>query len=98
MKTSDPLASRVFTIAVSISIVLCSLSVLIFSISHNNPVKADNMVPDEKTQLEMPWDENLKGAVALGIVNNTGYFVIWGNPENILYKVDLQKARDWYAD
>ena len=43
------------------------------------------------------WDENLRGGVGLGIKDNTGYFVVWGNP-NKFYKVDLTKATDWYDE
>ncbi|MDZ4844269.1 MAG: hypothetical protein SH857_01825 [Chitinophagales bacterium] len=98
MKTSDPLASRILTIAVSISIVFCSLSLLIFSIGSAQAVKAESVVSNEKTQHNLPWDETLKGGVGLGTVNNTGYFVVWGTLNNMLYKVDLAKARDWYAE
>ncbi len=98
MKTSDPIASKMLTIAVSISLILCSLSLLIFTIGNVNSVRAENSIADEKAQHKTPWDENLKGSVGLGIVNNTGYFVIWGSQNNMLYKVDLTKARDWYAD
>lgn len=98
MNTSPLFASKIFTVAVSISIVLCSLSLLLFSINHISAAKAENSGFAEKAACAAPWDEGLKGAVGLGIVNNTGYFIVWGAPSNMFYKVDLSKARDWYAD
>lgn len=91
MKSLDNFSKTVLTIAFSISMVLCSLSLLIFSFSSVPTATATEFKPETK----IPWDDGLRGAVGLGIKDDMGYFVIWGNP-NTFYKVDLSKARDWY--
>lgn len=96
MKTLDPLSKSIFTISVSLAILMLSISILLFAISSLPTVQAEAS-PKMHEPMTSPWDEALRGAVGLGIVNNTGYFIIWSNP-NKLYKVDLANARDWYLD
>ena len=76
-------------VCLGLSMVLCGASLLLFSINH---AKA------EATVKPAPWDENVRGAVGLGIDKNTGYFVVFGRPGNAFYKVDLTKAKDWYSE
>ena len=96
MKTSNSFSSVIFTIAVSISIVLCSASLLIFSISNMPFAKAEaNSLPGANHPA--PWDNELRGAAGLGILNDTAYFVVWSNP-NVLYKAAISTAEDWYKN
>ena len=81
----------------SISIVLCSLSLLIFSISHTPFVRAETGSIPEKVDHVSPWDPDLRGAAGLGIVNDTAYFVVWAT-HNTLYKASIRTAKDWYKD
>ena len=95
MKTINSPASKILTVAVSISIVLCSLSLLIFAVGQFMPfAKAEtNNQPEER--MAAPWDTELRGAAGLGIVKDTAYFVVWSNP-NTLYKASIRAAKDWY--
>ena len=95
MKTLDPLSKKIFAISISLSIVILSTSLLLFSISSLPTVQAESS--DILNNRTAPWDDGLRGAVGLGIISNTGYFVVWGQP-NKLYKVDLTDARNWYLD
>jgi hypothetical protein len=95
MNTSSVTSSRIFTVAVSISLVLCSLSLLFFSISVTPTVKAE--INSAETLSPAPWDTELRGAVGLGISKDTAYFIVFSQP-NRLYKASVSKARDWYMD
>lgn len=96
MKTLDPLSKRILIISVSLSMLILSISLLVFTLSTLPTVQAESTV-EHHERTTPPWDDGLRGAVGLGIVDHTGYFVIWGKP-NKLYKVDLANARDWYLD
>ena len=74
-----------------VSTVIIASAGLIFILNSSFTATAADGPADEEI-----WDDGLRGAVALGIKDNTGYFVVWGNP-NLFYKVELDKAQDWYA-
>ena len=89
------LSSKILTFSFSLSIILCSLSLLIFSIGSLTEAKAE--IKDVQfSKTASPWDDNLRGAVGLGIAKDTAYFVVWGNP-NLFYKAAINKAEDWYT-
>ena len=95
MNNPNYFKSKFFSVALGISMVLCSLSLLVFSISQTPLAKAEaSFVPPSSSA---PWDNELRGAVGLGIAKDSAYFVVWGNP-NVFYKVSLKAARDWYKD
>jgi hypothetical protein len=84
----DRLSQRILASLLGTSAVIIASAALIFTLNHSfTATAADNPV----------WDDGLRGAVGLGIKDNTGYFVVWGNP-NLFYKVDLNKAQDWYGE
>lgn len=82
-------------VAFGCSALMLSASALVASIKWVNPAHAEEFDPQKA--LPRSWDDGLRGAVGLGIKDNSGYFVIWSQP-NQFYKVDLSKARDWYDD
>lgn len=97
MKSLDVVSQRIMSVCVGLSLVLVSAAILIFSVSsvHTAQAAPEHAIPLEESNL--PWDASVRGSVGLGIVNNTGYFVVYSNP-NMLYKVDLSEARNWYDD
>jgi len=91
MNIHDAFNKRILTISFGISMVLCSASLLVFSFTYLNAAHA---MPKDPVNMA-PWDTELRGGVGLGVVKDTGYFVVWAKP-NKLYKVDLKSAQDWY--
>lgn len=90
---SDKISQRILASFLGLSIFLCSVAVAVFALQYVGKAQANELNLSEN----MAWDENLRGGVGLGIEDNVGYFVIWGNP-NKFYKVDLEKATDWYSE
>lgn len=88
----DKLSQRILATLLGTSTLLFASAALIFTINTSFTATAEDLPND----LEV-WDNGLRGAVGLGIKDSTGYFVIWGSP-NKFYKVDLNKAQDWYAE
>ena len=90
-----PFSSTILQLSVSFSIVLCSVSLLLFTLNLMPNTKAAPMNLTEENVI--PWDPDLRGAAGLGIVNDTAYFVVWANP-NTLYKASIHSAKDWYKN
>lgn len=91
---NDVWNQRILTISIACSILLLSGSLFIASVKWSGHLQADVWQPDANATA---WDDNLRGAVGLGIHNDFAYFVIWSQP-NQFYKVELSKARNWYDD
>ena len=90
---SDKISQRIFASFLGCSMFLLSAGLVLLVTQQIIPAQADEFDLSESKM----WDETLRGGVGLGIKDNTGYFVVWGNP-NRFYKVDLAKADDWYSE
>jgi hypothetical protein len=90
----DQWAQRILAISLGCSALLLSASLFVATTGWSGRLQANEWQPDAKTAT---WDDNLRGAVGLGIHDNFAYFVIWSQP-NQFYKVELSKARNWYDD
>ncbi len=89
--------SNFLKVSFGISMLVCSFSLLFLSMGTSTHARAEQMSVADKNIQPLPWDSELRGAVGLGIVKDTAYFVIWGNP-NTLYKASIKSARDWYKE
>lgn len=94
MIINDKWGQRILATTLGISALMMGSALLVASVKWTGHVHAEDWQP---TEVAAPWDDSLRGAVGLGIKDNTGYFIIWSQP-NQLYKVDLSKARNWYED
>jgi hypothetical protein len=90
---SDKLSQRIIASFLGLSILLVSGALVLFLAQSPFTAQAEEL----DLSANIAWDESLRGGVGLGIKDNTGYFVVWGNP-NQFYKVDLTKATDWYSE
>ena len=90
---SDKISQRIFATLLGSSAFLLSLSLVVFLTQQIAPAQAEEFNLEGNAE----WDQSLRGGVGLGIVDNTGYFVIWGDP-NKFYKVELDKATDWFSE
>jgi hypothetical protein len=90
---SDKISQRIFASFLGCSVFLLSGAIVLLMTQQIIPAQAEEL--DLSTS--KMWDETLRGGVGLGIKDNAGYFVVWGNP-NKFYKVDLTKADDWYSE
>lgn len=90
---TDKISQRILATFLGSSAFLLSVAFVLLLTQQIIPAQAEEL--DLNTNAA--WDENLRGGVGLGIKDNTGYFVVWGNP-NQFYKVDLTKATDWYSE
>jgi hypothetical protein len=91
---NDKISQRILAASLGISAILLSVSCFVFATDQTGMANAEDI---SKLELNADWDTELRGGVGLGIVDGTGYFVVWAQP-NKLYKVDLAKASDWYAE
>lgn len=87
---TDKLSQRILASLLGVSAIIIASAALIFTLNTSFTATAAGSPTESKV-----WDDGLRGAVALGIKDNTGYFVVWGNP-NLFYKVELDRAKDWY--
>ena len=92
--TVDKISQRIIASSIGLSAVLLSLSLVIFATNQTGAVQAEDF---DKLEMRSDWDTELRGGVGLGVVDGTGYFVVWAQP-NKLYKVDLDKATDWFSE
>lgn len=90
---SDKISQRILASFVGGSLFMLSTALVLGLTQQIIPAQADELDLSESKV----WDDNLRGGVGLGIKDNTGYFVIWGNP-NKFYKVNLSMADDWYEE
>ncbi|MCF8460999.1 MAG: hypothetical protein K9G46_09755 [Flavobacteriales bacterium] len=90
---TDKISQRILATFLGCSAFLLSAALVLLLTQQIIPAQADEL--DLSTNAA--WDETLRGGVGLGIKDNTGYFVVWGSP-NQFYKVDLTKASDWYSE
>jgi hypothetical protein len=90
----DHVSQRILAVTIGCSALLLSGALFVLSVKWVGTAQAEELVPQAKLT---PWDETLRGAVGLGIKDSTAYFVIWSQP-NKFYKVDLDKAVDWFED
>lgn len=90
---TDKISQRIFASFLGGSAFLLCAAFFLFMMQQIAPAHAEEFDLNAKPL----WDDNLRGGVGLGIKNDTGYFVVWGNP-NKFYKVDLTKASDWYDE
>ena len=90
---TDKISQRILASFIGLSGFLLSAALVVGLTQQIIPAQADEFdLSDSKM-----WDDNLRGGVGLGIKENVGYFVVWGNP-NKFYKVDLTKADDWFEE
>ena len=89
---NDKLSQRILASLLGFSAVILAAAALILSLNTTMTAQA----AEEPAEAPI-WDDGLRGAVGLGIQDSTGYFIVWGNP-NLFYKVDLNKAKDWYSE
>lgn len=94
MLFKDHLSQRILAITIGCSALLVSGALLVISVKWVGTAQAEEWSPQARVA---PWDETLRGAVGLGIKDSTAYFVIWSQP-NKFYKVELDKATDWFED
>ncbi|MCF8277333.1 MAG: hypothetical protein K9J17_11430 [Flavobacteriales bacterium] len=90
---SDKISQRILASFIGGSTLLLSASLLLFSMQYISTVNAEELDLEGAKM----WDQTLRGGVGLGIKDNVGYFVVWGDP-NKFYKVELNKATDWYSE
>lgn len=90
----DKISQRILAASLGISSILLSVSCFVYATDRIGMANAEDI---SKLELNADWDAELRGGVGLGIVDGTGYFVVWAQP-NKLYKVELSKAQDWYAE
>ena len=90
---TDRISQRILASFLGGSAFLLSLALVLFLTQQIIPAHAEEL----DLSADAAWDDNLRGGVGLGIKDNTGYFVIWGHP-NQFYKVELNKAKDWYSE
>ncbi|MDB4655830.1 hypothetical protein OAE48_03185 [Flavobacteriales bacterium] len=90
----DKISQRIIASCLGLSAIVLSLCLLVFTTSQTGLVQANDI---EDLEMSEDWDNDLRGGVGLGTVDDTGYFVVWAKP-NKLYKVDLDKATDWFAE
>lgn len=89
---TDKLSQRILASLLGVSALLIASAAMIFMLNTSFTAKAADQPEEPKI-----WDDGLRGAVGLGIQDSTGYFIVWGNP-NLFYKVNLNKAQDWYQE
>ena len=90
----DKISQRIIASCIGLSAIVLSLCLMVFTTSQTGLVQANDI---EDLEIPKDWDTDLRGGVGLGTVDGTGYFVVWAKP-NKLYKVDLDKATDWFAE
>lgn len=90
---TDKLSQRILASFIGVSTLVMSIAMLLFVTQQSFTAQAEEL----DLQKPMDWDEGLRGAAGLGIKDNTAYFVVWSDP-NRFYKVNLDKATDWYSE
>lgn len=89
---TDKISQRILASLLGLSAIIVAGAALLLTLNSTFTAKAADKPEDMKV-----WDDGLRGAVGLGIQDSTGYFIVWGNP-NLFYKVNLNKAKDWYTE
>ncbi len=90
---TDKISQRILASFLGGSAFLLSVALVLLLTQQIIPAQAEELDLSKNAA----WDETLRGGVGIGIKDNTGYFVVWGSP-NQFYKVDLTKATDWYSE
>ncbi len=90
---TDKISQRILASFIGVATLILSMAVILFVTQRSFTAQAEEFDLETK----MDWDSGLRGAVGLGIKDNTAYFVIWGDP-NKFYKVELEKATDWFSE